>query len=35
MGTDIHGYIEVKLNLDGMFEENWQAAVDLLYEIRL
>ena len=31
MGTDIHGYIEVKLNLDGMFEENWQAAVDLFW----
>src|SRR6266567_5786555 len=31
METDIHGYIEVKLNLDGMFEENWQTAVDLFW----
>jgi hypothetical protein len=31
MGTDIHGYIEVKLNLDGVSEEHWQAAIDLFW----
>jgi hypothetical protein len=34
LGTDIHGYIEVKLDYDGTLEEHWQAAINLfwLYE---